>query len=210
MEEHGPEQRRGAGKHPRLCAAAPRRRLHPAGGPAGLPTMWPCSCWIAPPPSASSGCRRTDVSAWPRDGGGAQSWQCLRCARQCSRFPPLPELRVIREALAAPPPADVRCHATHPAAKEGATGTNLPGGKQVWATGFGVMVPEGYAPVKILQQAAQKLQTLTACTTLYEQVGRPRLLVGTRAARADGWCGAAARRACAAWLGGMPAHAQHL
>lgn len=54
--------------------------------------------------------------------------------------------------------------------KEGATGTNLPGGKQVWATGFGTMTPFLYDPPYILQQAAQKLQTLTDCTKFYMQI----------------------------------------
>ncbi len=58
------------------------------------------------------------------------------------------------------------------AAKEGPTGTYLGADKQVWAAGFGTQTPYFYDPPIILQQAAQKLQTLTACTKYYLQVGR--------------------------------------
>ncbi|KAL4458591.1 hypothetical protein ABPG75_013456 [Micractinium tetrahymenae] len=54
--------------------------------------------------------------------------------------------------------------------KEGLTGTNLPSGKQVWAAGFGTMTPYFYDPPIILQQAAQKLQPLEACTKFYERI----------------------------------------
>lgn len=64
------------------------------------------------------------------------------------------------------------------AAKEGPTGTYLGADKQVWAAGFGTQTPYFYDPPIILQQAAQKLQTLTACTKYYLQVGRPQRPAG--------------------------------
>ncbi|KAL4429395.1 hypothetical protein ABPG77_005169 [Micractinium sp. CCAP 211/92] len=54
--------------------------------------------------------------------------------------------------------------------KEGPTGTYLGADKQVWAAGFGTQTPYFYDPPIILQQAAQKLQTLTACTKYYLQI----------------------------------------